>query len=184
MSRDREEFITAFRRRLIAIADGHTLLSEAEWKAAPLGLIISKALEKQLPGDDKHIQIHGPNVAVPPRQAIALSLVFHELSAGAKWRSQSAEASSIQVEWKPDPQEPQKLELKWTETKASSTEWIEDRFAGVLIDLNIRLECEGAIHRIAGPDGFECRITLNWDPQTSRLTTSADKNARTSFYRH
>lgn len=184
VSRDREEFITAFRRRLIAIADGHTLLSEAEWKAAPLGLIISKALEKQLPGDDKHIQIHGPNVAVPPRQAIALSLVFHELSAGAKWRSQSAEASSIQVEWKPDPQEPQKLELKWTETKASSTEWIEDRFAGVLIDLNIRLECEGAIHRIAGPDGFECRITLNWDPQTSRLTTSADKNARTSFYRH
>lgn len=183
VSRDREEFITAFRRRLIAISEGHTLLSEAEWKAAPLRLIIIKAMEKQLVDAEKTIPIAGPDVMVPPRQTIALSLVFHELAAGAKARGRASKATSIAVEWKPDPHEHDKLVLRWTEMDASSTEWTEDRFGGVLIDLNVRVECEGTIDRSAGSDRFVCTITLKWDPSTARVTTSADKSVGSTFYR-
>jgi two-component sensor histidine kinase len=182
-SRDREEFMTGFRRRLIAISDGHTLLSDSEWKGASLRALIARALQAHAHGGEQYWHISGPEVTVAPRQAIALSLALHELAAKSRRTrgNLSPTDPEVRVQWQPS-EDQAWIDLVWQEPSASLDAANQDKFGNILIDLNVRYECEGTISRSLNAKGFTCTITLPWDPLDSRIAV-AQKNQSSSFYR-
>jgi two-component sensor histidine kinase len=181
-SRDREEFMAGFRRRLIAISDGHTLLSEAEWKGASLRALVTKAMQAHSHGTEQQWQINGPEMLVAPRQAIALSLVLHELAAAAKIRgSLSSAERQARVQWQPS-EDMTTIDLVWKEPNAPPEASACDKFGSILIDLNVKYECEGAVSRSHTSESFTCTITLPWDTLASQIAV-AQNSDRTKFYR-
>lgn len=181
-SHDREEFMTGFRRRLIAISDGHTLLSEAEWKGASLKALVARGLLASSHGTRQEWQMSGPEVTVAPRQTIALSLVMHELAANARTHGSLSAGGQVRVKWQPSNEEG-KIDLIWRETNGSPVPDYQDKFGNVLIDLNVKYECEGTITRSYPPEGFTCTITLPWDPLSSRIAVAQGSARNGNFYR-
>ena len=88
----------AFDNRLKALARAHELLTRESWTSVPLVELVTTAL---LPFADGHsVRIEGPVLALPSRQAIALSLGLHELATNAiKYGALSKPGGSVDIGW-------------------------------------------------------------------------------------
>jgi PAS domain S-box-containing protein len=109
----------AIESRLAALSRSHDLLTNENWKNAGLVDVINDALEPfgARDGRRERIVITGENVRFPPKDALALSIVFNELATNAvKYGALANSTGSILIEWKiePGPQGDQ-LILHWQE---------------------------------------------------------------------
>jgi two-component sensor histidine kinase len=96
------QFNEAFRGRIMALANAHSLLTAGEWRATTLGALIAGALAPygEIGG---RARVAGPEVVVPPKQALALGLVFHEMATNAsKYGALSPRGGELRVDWYDD----------------------------------------------------------------------------------
>ena len=94
---DPAAFREAFESRLMALSATHDLLTAANWRSASLREVAH--IEFRPYGAERY-RLSGPDVALPPAQAVALGLLFHELATNAaKYGALGAADGLVEVVW-------------------------------------------------------------------------------------
>ena len=92
-----EGFTEAFQTRLQALAQGHALVTSAQWEAVLLRHLVDLTLK---PHGARRVRIAGPDVVLEPHAAILLHLALHELATNAaKYGALSVSAGCVRVNW-------------------------------------------------------------------------------------
>jgi two-component sensor histidine kinase len=105
-----------FEGRLGALADTHNLLSEEKWQGSELAELIERVLRPYLLTSPGRVKISGPRVPLPPRHAVVLSMIVHEIATNAaKYGALSNETGQVTLDWDVLRETPPKLRLIWTE---------------------------------------------------------------------
>jgi PAS domain S-box-containing protein len=108
-----------FTRRLIALSKAHDVLVEESWAGADLQAIVQQALAPHLRPGRAGFVIDGPPVRLSPHQAVAMSLVVHELATNAvKHGALSSPAGEVSLTWNfaMDSQGGRHLTVLWEES--------------------------------------------------------------------
>src|ERR1700710_1056114 len=105
-----------FESRLTALSRAHDVLTVESWEGAGLRQVASRALEP-FTSKDGRVSIEGPDVWLTPKQALALSMMLHELATNAtKYGAISDDFGTVHVGWLIVPVDgSRELELTWTE---------------------------------------------------------------------
>jgi two-component sensor histidine kinase/CheY-like chemotaxis protein len=106
-----DDFAEAIRGRIASLARAHSLLSQSQWRGAPLEQLIRDEL---LPyAKDPQLTLRGPKLSCGAAVVQSLSLLFHELATNAvKHGALGRETGHVTVEWKLDSKA---LHVEWHE---------------------------------------------------------------------
>lgn len=95
-----EEFEQAFMGRLQALAGAHALLLRSNWGDMELSELVEEALKPFRRGDGTSILVSGASVMLPPRVALTLNLILHELATNAsKYGALSTDGGRVEIAW-------------------------------------------------------------------------------------
>jgi PAS domain S-box-containing protein len=155
----------AFEGRLHALSRAHDLLTQESWEHVSLKDLVSNSLHAQS-WDESRLSASGPRVLLPPRQALAAAMAFHELFTNAvKYGALSNETGHIEIQWERQSGD-SSLALSWREREGPAVSEPTHRgFGSVLLartfsDLNGNFEIEYL------PEGVVCRIVMPLLPTT------------------
>ena len=154
-SADPKAAIGAFESRLEALGRAHNLLTRERWQSAPLGEVVRAALAAFCgPG---RCEIGGPDVTVPPRTAVSLSLALHELATNAvKYGAFSVPGGKVSVRWQV---RDGRFEITWTEQDGPAvTAPVRQGFGTRLIQRTLAAELNGEVAMDFAPSGLRCRV--------------------------
>jgi two-component sensor histidine kinase len=94
------QYVHALERRIGAMAKSHSLLTTGGWKGASLLRLIEDELSSHRPPGHASIRLHGENIDLDPKSAMAVGLVFHELATNAvKHGSLTKVDGVVSVDW-------------------------------------------------------------------------------------
>lgn len=159
----------AFEARIMALAKAHDLLSDRKWTNADLRTLI----EQELAGfDDIQRVIHGPEVSLNAKAAIALAMVLHELvTNAARHGALSEPGGGVSVAWAIiDKGGASFLELSWSEQGGPSVaEPSHSGFGSRMIERAVRGELGGDFSCDYATMGFSCRIRVPLDIVTGNV---------------
>jgi len=92
-----EDFATSFEGRLFALSHTHDLLTRGNWESAPL---VELARSELAPYGHGRAVLNGPPVWLPPQDAVAIGMAFHELATNAaKYGALSMAGGHVRVGW-------------------------------------------------------------------------------------
>lgn len=96
--RERGALIDTLKNRIGALAATHNLLTLQDWRDASLQDILEAELT---PYDHKdRIKLTGPEVRLPPKHALSLTLTFHELATNAaKYGALTGTDGKLDIDW-------------------------------------------------------------------------------------
>jgi len=145
-----------FSDRLRALAMAHDLLTQKDWESASLtsitnGVVTAFGAER--------FRIQGPEIHLPPRAVVTLSMAMHELATNAaKYGALSQPEGSVSIEWTYCPDKGA-FELVWQETGGPAVEEPADSgFGSMLIRDALAAELNGEVDLDFRPEGVVCRI--------------------------
>ena len=140
--------------RLHGMARAYSLLSERSWTTVGVRDIIK---EEIAPFENPRIHISGPNVDLMPSQALAISMVIHELATNAaKYGALSSNNGTLEVRWK---NAQDQLALEWTERGGPEAIKPErNGFGFVLIQGQIENQLNGKLESTFGPEGLSVKL--------------------------
>lgn len=99
-------------KRLKALSSAQDVLTRTDWDGAMLAEVVDGAIAAT---DEGRFEIEGPDVALDPRRALAMSLALHELiTNAAKYGALSTAAGRVRINW--DVETGSKLVFAWVET--------------------------------------------------------------------
>lgn len=103
--------------RLHSLSAAHDMLTRDSWVGAPLAEVAAKALGA-FQGQGKRFLIDGPDVWLPPRLTLALTMALHELATNAvKYGALSKDGGQVALTWEVVIRSgPALLRLTWEET--------------------------------------------------------------------
>jgi PAS domain S-box-containing protein len=157
-------FSKAFEGRLMALSRAHDLLTATLWAGAGLKDVLSQALAPYALSNTVRLSMSGEDVMLPPRQALPLSMVFHELATNAaKYGALSVPDGRVQVEWRIDSTSghARMLHLEWRETDGPAvTPPRSFGFGAKLIDRTIAGELQGETDLRYEPAGLCCSLQI------------------------
>jgi PAS domain S-box-containing protein len=106
-----------FEGRLLALSQAHDVLRRENWEGASLGEVVAEACAPLGTPDKRRFEISGPEIRVPPRMALSLSMALHELCTNAaKYGALSETGGSVRIDWHVSPGEDgSRLRLRWEE---------------------------------------------------------------------
>jgi two-component sensor histidine kinase len=149
-------FKTNFFARLNAFSRAYGLLTAKNWRPTGLEALVLAVAEPHLVGDRSRLAINGPPVMLPPKTALAMSMILHELlTNAAKYGALSTKTGVISLTSRlQDGQTGKVVSLDWRESGAPGlTAPITAGFGTKLIETSIRHELGGNVTRTYGPDG-------------------------------
>lgn len=140
--------------RLHGMARAYSLLSNKSWTTVGIRDIVQEELA---PFDAERIQLSGPNVDLQPSQALAVSMVLHELATNAaKYGALSNENGTLEVRWKISQD---RLALKWAEQDGPTAIEPERKgFGFVLIEGQVERQLNGKLETLFSPEGFGLKM--------------------------
>jgi len=151
----------AFENRLMALAAAHNLLTESNWESAALSDIARDTLYAD--GLYKgRVDVAGPRALLPPREALAIAMVLHELATNAvKYGALSNDKGRVRFDWARG--EGPVLILRWTESDGPPVEAPERRgFGSVLLERSLKEDLGGKVIVDYRREGLRCEIELPW----------------------
>ncbi len=157
-----DEARLTFARRLKALGQAHTVLTQSSWTSAPMAAIIEGALlpHSMAPGESC---AQGPPVNLSPRQALSLSMAIHELATNSmKYGALSAAGGQVTVRWKLEPLDSSDkcLRLSWTESGGPPVSPPQRRgFGTQLIELVLAEDFGGKVNLCYAPEGLRFELT-------------------------
>lgn len=99
-ARDLDSFVESLEGRIRALSATHDLLTQSDWGATPVDLVIRTELAPYAQGADRHVDIAGPDVQLAPNDALSLGLAVHELATNAaKYGALSVAGGRVDVRW-------------------------------------------------------------------------------------
>lgn len=162
--RDSADLATAqdvFTQRLRAIAEANALLTGEKGAGAALRPAIERALRPHCP-DAARLSLEGPDVALTPKTALAISLALHELATNAvKYGAWSDDRGVVELYWHTAPAEGDvfDLMLDWVERDGPAvTPPTRRGFGSKLIERGLASELDGAVRLRFDPGGVHCSI--------------------------
>ena len=107
-----------FEGRLGALAEAHNLLSQERWQGSELVDVVKRVLQPYVLNNPERIKMFGPAVPLPPRLAVVLSMIVHEIATNAaKYGALSNDSGHVTLDWEVlENDGTRKLRLIWTET--------------------------------------------------------------------
>lgn len=155
-----DAFVERFEDRLVALSKAHDLLTRRRWTGVGLGELLEQELTPYGDADQSRIVLDGPELPLPARTGLALSMVLHELATNAaKYGALSAEGGSVQVAWALEGEDRNILKLRWIESGGPKVETPNRRgFGHRLIERNIGRDLRGEVALQFEPSGLQCSI--------------------------
>ncbi len=148
-SKTSAQFKEAFEGRLLALSMTHNLLTLTSWRDADLHDIAEQELAPYKREADERVVIDGPKVNLPPRHAINLGLVLHELvTNAAKYGALSVPTGRLDLSWTIVRSDSQAAHLRilWLESGGPPVEPPKRQgFGSRLIRRSIEGELDGAL---------------------------------------
>jgi len=156
--RSEAEATDDFVARLIALARGHDLLANESWEGAPLDEVVRRAIGPHAGADAARIATAGPEIWMPPRQALAITMALHELCTNAaKYGALSDAAGRVEISWERLAGE--RFRLTWRERNGPPVQPPQRRgFGSRLLERGLRQDLDGAIEIEFRPEGVVCTI--------------------------
>jgi two-component sensor histidine kinase/CheY-like chemotaxis protein len=163
-----EAFVEKFLKRIEALGRTHGLLSREQWGNVQLRDVASEALEPYIMDDKTRVVLHGPPVAIQPKAAVALGIVFHELATNAvKHGCLSNNDGVVTVQWDWHREENGSVALEWGESKGPKVKApTRNGFGSRLIKLELTHELSGNVEMAYDEAGFRAVLTF---PTTPRI---------------
>jgi PAS domain S-box-containing protein len=154
-----ERFAEAFQTRLQALAQGHDLLTRAQWEAVSLRDLADLTLG---PHGVKRVRIGGPDVMLEPHVAISLHLALHELATNAaKYGALSVSAGCVRVNWAVVNRPDRVLRIEWRESGGPPVSPPARRgFGSRLIERALAHQLDGEVNLGFDQAGVCCRIDV------------------------
>jgi len=149
-----EEFADKLIARLHGMARAYALLAQSHWSAVALRDLVQT--EADVFGRER-IRTEGPDLRLPPRDALALGMVLHELATNAaKYGALSNDAGLVQIRWR---QEAQQVLLHWQESGGPQVRPpVENGFGFKLIDGQVTAQMDGEIDTTFAPEGLQIKL--------------------------
>ncbi|MEI7035189.1 ATP-binding protein [Fulvimonas yonginensis] len=150
----------AIETRLMALSRSHNLLTRERWEAAALADVARQALEPFLRRDGAvRFAIEGEPVRLPPKQALALGMAFHELATNAaKYGALSNDSGQVRLAWAVGGG---RLQLHWQERGGPAVRPPARRgFGSRLIERGLAHELDGRVRLEYACDGVVCEIDM------------------------
>jgi len=153
-----DEFKTSFFSRLNAFSRAYGLLTAKNWRPTSLESLVTALAEPHLGKDRPQLEISGSPLMLPPKMALAMSMILHELlTNAAKYGALSTKTGAISLT--------SGLERR-PKGDIARLEWRERGVPGLvapagfgfgtkLIETSIRHELGGHVTTTYGPDGVE-----------------------------
>lgn len=163
------EFRDKFEARIVALSQTHDLLTRGRWEQASLRELLTQEFS---PYPAEQVRLSGPDVELPPRVAVALGLVFHELATNAaKYGGLASPVSHVHVTWRlvliSDLE--RRLVLQWREAGGPPVRTPTRRgFGSRLIETSLKGQLGGAAHMAFEPEGFSCRLEMSLSETAGR----------------
>ena len=113
-----EDFRRRFEPRLLALSDAHDRLTRNDWRGCSLVEIVAGELCAH-GGEAARFSAEGPDLVLPPRACLSLSMALHELATNAaKYGALSVPKGRVDVRWSlsGDSRSPASVALEWTES--------------------------------------------------------------------
>jgi two-component sensor histidine kinase len=152
-----------FSSRLAALAKANSLLTGERWASASLAGTIEQAL-KVHQADTARLELAGPDIAIPARTALTLTLALHELATNAsKYGAWANDAGMVKLGWSIDPAldgaKAPVLRLDWRERGGPEVAAPRRRgFGSRLVERGLASELEGTVELRFDPAGVTCRV--------------------------
>ncbi|MGE4064109.1 MAG: chemotaxis protein CheB [Rhodospirillaceae bacterium] len=159
---DRAELADTLKSRIGALAATHDLLTAGDWQGVSLRQILEAEL---LPfGESERVTLHGPDIALPPKHALALTLTLHELATNAaKYGALSKNGGKLEVKWLVQVKASgRELSLDWIEVldKPIAASRVVESFGMRLIRNAVSHDLRGACSHDLASNGLNCNITF------------------------
>jgi PAS domain S-box-containing protein len=156
-----EDFREKFETRLIALSQTHNALTRGGWESASLSELLGQELK---PYASEQLRLDGPDVDLPPRVAVTLGMVFHELATNAaKYGALSSPTGIVRVSWQTvlGAHRPPLLVLQWREENGPRVKVPKRRgFGSRLIEGSVKGDLGGSSRMVFDPGGFHCRLEI------------------------
>lgn len=157
------EIMAALNARLSNLARAHEVLTRSAWASADLEEIVRATIMLQ-PGA-RRIRANGPSLRLPPRAALGLALVLHELTTNAvKYGALSNDTGHVGLSWQVTPRADgsRHLDLTWQERDGPPVQPPQRRgFGATMIARALAGELNGTTDTVFEPGGLVCRIAMD-----------------------
>ena len=131
------------------------LIVAAQGKGARIGDILSAELR---PYSGARTFVEGPQILLPPKLALTMALLFHELATNAaKYGALSCSIGKISVRWSHSDGQ---VKLEWRESEGPPVEPPNHRGFGTRLFLRALEQFGGNAEAIFAPTGLVCRLTV------------------------
>jgi PAS domain S-box-containing protein len=160
----------AFEARLLALSKGHDLLTSETWESVALHDLIAQPVSAY---GAERFEIDGPSLRLPPRSALALTLVLHELSTNAaKYGALSVPSGGVAITWQIEHIHSPRFSLRWQEKGGPPVSAPTKRgFGSRLIENALSTEAGSETRIVYHPAGLVCEIIVplsaEWDDGSS-----------------
>ena len=159
-SQSLDDFAEGLTGRLRALSATHDLLSQRNWKDAPVREVVTAELAPYLDASDNHVDIEGPDTALGPNDAMSLGLALHELATNAaKYGALSVPNGRISVTWQLVA--PDLCEVHWRERGGPAVKPPSRRGFGLdLIEKIVSHELRTPVDLRFEADGVQCVLKV------------------------
>jgi two-component sensor histidine kinase len=150
-----------FSERIITLGRAHDVLTKENWTGAAMSEIVMKIAGAHCGPGNTRLRTSGPEVRLNAKQALALSMAFHELCTNAlKYGALSNSNGYIDIRWSIDRAEGEIfLLIEWQERDGPTTHRPKRRgFGMLLIEEALAQDLSGAVKIDFKPSGVVCTI--------------------------
>ncbi len=155
-----DDFAEGLNGRLRALSATHDLLSQRDWKDAPVRDVVMAELAPYLDGSDSNVEVDGPTTALGPNDAMSLGLALHELATNAaKYGALSVPQGRVSVTWRL--LTPEICEVHWREIGGPAVTPPTRRGFGLdLIEKIVSHELRAPVDLRFDPEGVTCVLQV------------------------
>lgn len=155
-----QALIQSLTGRIEAMARTHGMLSKSGWSGVALRQVVTDELAPYASGG--RVVIEGSQDAVlPPKEALDLALVLHELATNAaKYGALSTAGGRVEVKWRLEKGDPNIIVMTWRESGGPPVDEPERRGFGTTLVLNAFRDKEAGVRLDYEPAGIVCHIRM------------------------
>lgn len=172
-----QAYVQAVEGRIHALAQAHTLLSEARWQGADVARLIAEELAPYRNGDQRRVRVEGASVVLAPEKAQNLALALHELATNsAKYGALSSAAGRLEVKWEG---KDGMLTLRWQESNGPPVKQPATQgFGTKIMNASIKHQMGGNVAFEWNAPGLRCiiQIPIDTDSKIGRPTDRHTEN--------
>ncbi len=156
-----QTFATSLRHRIQAMTQTHILLAEGKWVGTSLRKLLEEDVAPAARERRDGVSLRGDDIFLSPLEALAMSMVFHELLSNAvKHGALATEQGRVLVEWHTDLAK-DTLAIRWHETGHPVSTTTVALTTGIdLITRTIKEDLGGSVDFEFAADGLCCEMRL------------------------